>query len=189
MPALDQVDSTVKAAMGFAARLDRDRGACCSTPVIAISEKCYRSWLSHLRQGGGASSRLAVVISAALGWLAAPHRVKLQGAPLAAASGADRHVDTSRPADRTGPNPAPEPAAETGAGRQLEIALARTDRAIADQPKRDGPQGVPALPEDVFVGVQPANDQSCETTCMPRPRSRRSTPQRTLFGRTRRAGR
>ncbi len=150
------VDSTVKAAMGFAASSTATAGLA-STPVIALSEKMLRV-MAFSRVKAAVHLALAVVISAALGWLAAPHRVKTQGAPLAAASGLTGTLIP--PGQPTAPDQTrPQAAAETvPAG--AEIALARTDRAIADQPKRDGPQGVPALPEDVFAGVQPANDQT-----------------------------
>ena len=153
------VDSTVKAAMGFAASSSATAGLA-STPVIALSERILRL-MAFSRFKLAIQLGLAIGISVAIAWLARPQKATL---PVAAAQvnampprdAAEKADERTLIASAAQAAPTATPEERTGIASATHDAPTatpeeRTGHEIADVPRVYASPGMATLPDDVFA--------------------------------------
>jgi RNA polymerase sigma factor (sigma-70 family) len=154
------VDSTVKAAMGFAASSSATAGLA-STPVIALSERILRL-MAFSRFKLAIQLGLAIGISVAVAWLARPQKATVGPVAPAQADAMPPRDAAEKAHERTGIASATQDArtatAEERAGvanatqdARTATAVERTGHEIANVPRMYATSALAELPDDVFA--------------------------------------
>ncbi len=168
------VESTIKAAMGFAANSAAPAGLA-TTQAIALTERILRT-MAFSRFKAATHLTLAVGIAAAVAWLARPHTAPAKPAALAG----EAQLLAGQPPPGKAASAERAPLQPPAAAAPASDASAKTvaDRASVATPKVREPLPALTLPDQVFAGA-PAARAEARTIGSWQPRSRRLTRRRT----------